>query len=212
VVLAVGSGWRGEARGELPMISRRPRRTVVIGEGVLVEIGGWLGLGSTSKDWGNFLGCRGEQWRLGGGCPRRPVVHRRRESGGGGDRSSGGLRQGKLECKRNEYQLLMVLSKREREIRQAHARITVAARWRPSGARGSRGARGAGQRGRAIAAGKVSVTRGEEGSRRWTAAACTAAAGGAALVVEQWEQRSRGAEGVQRKKKRGKSPRAYVEN
>jgi hypothetical protein len=43
---------------------------------------------------------------------------------------------------------------------------TAAVRWRPTGVRGNRGARGAGQRGGATAAGKVRVTRGEEGSRR----------------------------------------------
>jgi hypothetical protein len=89
------------------------------------------------------------------------MVHRRRGLGGGGDESSGGLRQGNLECKRNEYQLLMVLSRREREIRQAHARITAMVRWRPAGARGGRGTHEAGQQGKARAAGKVGVTRGE---------------------------------------------------
>jgi hypothetical protein len=50
---------------------------------------------------------------------------------------------------------------------------------------------------------KERMTRGRWRSRRWTAAACTAAAGGAAPAAEQEEQRSREAEGVQRKKKRG---------
>jgi hypothetical protein len=48
------------------------------------------------------------------------------------------------------------------------------------------------------------MTRGQRRSRRWTVAACTAAAGGAAPAAEQAEQRSREAEGVQRKKKRGR--------
>jgi hypothetical protein len=56
---------------------------------------------------------------------------------------------------------------REIEVRGFACELsTVAVRWRPTGARGSRGARGAGQRGGATAAGKVRVTRGEEGSRR----------------------------------------------
>jgi hypothetical protein len=55
----------------------------------------------------------------------------------------------------------MVLSRREREIRQARAGITAVVRWRPAGARGGRGAREAGQQGKARAAGKVGVTRGE---------------------------------------------------
>jgi hypothetical protein len=41
----------------------------------------------------------------------------------------------------------VLLSRREREIRQAHAGITAAARWRPAVALGGRGARMAGQRG-----------------------------------------------------------------
>jgi hypothetical protein len=49
------------------------------------------------------------------------------------------------------------------------------------------------------------MTRGRWRSRRWMAAACTAAARGATPAAEQEEQRSREAEGVQRKKKRGKS-------
>jgi hypothetical protein len=51
----------------------------------------------------------------------------------------------------------MVLSSREREIRQASVGITAAVRWQPANARGGRGAREAGQRG-----GKQSRAQGED--------------------------------------------------
>jgi hypothetical protein len=72
---------------------------------------------------------------LGGGCPRRPVVHRKGRSGGGGDWGSGCLRQGNQECNWSKYKLLVLLSRRGREIRQACTRNTSAARWRPAEAR-----------------------------------------------------------------------------
>jgi hypothetical protein len=48
VVLARELWWRGKARSELSTRSRRRRRTVAVGEDASVEIGKWLGLGSTS--------------------------------------------------------------------------------------------------------------------------------------------------------------------
>jgi hypothetical protein len=42
-VLAEGLWWRGKARSELPTVSRRQRRTVIVGEGASVGIGRWLG-------------------------------------------------------------------------------------------------------------------------------------------------------------------------
>jgi hypothetical protein len=49
---------------------------------------------STSRSWGSLLEDRWEQWAIGGGCPRRPVVHRKGGAGGGGDRGLGlGTRQ-----------------------------------------------------------------------------------------------------------------------
>jgi hypothetical protein len=38
VVLAEGLWWRGKARSELPTVSRRRRRTAIVGKGALVEI------------------------------------------------------------------------------------------------------------------------------------------------------------------------------
>jgi hypothetical protein len=48
VVLARELWWRGKARSELSTRSRRRQRTVAVGEDASVEIGRWLGLGSTS--------------------------------------------------------------------------------------------------------------------------------------------------------------------
>jgi hypothetical protein len=45
IVLADGLWWRGKARSELPTVSRRRRRTVVVDEGAPVEIGRRLGAG-----------------------------------------------------------------------------------------------------------------------------------------------------------------------
>jgi hypothetical protein len=99
----------------------------------------------------------------------------------------------------------VLLSRREREIRQAHAGITATATWQPVGARGGRVARMAGQRGGkrgqghgeddAWEEGKQDVDGGglHSGGRRGS---CT---GGRAGEAE--EQR---AKGVHRKKKRGR--------
>jgi hypothetical protein len=57
------------------------------------------------------------------------------------------------------------------------------------------------------------TTRGRKGSRRWTTAVFTAAAGGgAAPAVELKKQRSRGQRGFRGRRRRRKSPRAHVEN
>jgi hypothetical protein len=106
----------------------------------------------------------------------------------------------------------MVLSRREREIRQARTGITPAARWRPAGAWGGRGAREAGQQGKARAAGQVGVTHGEgrqqevdggDGGR--------AAARGRALRRRQkGKQRSRG--GSEEEEGGEKIRGAHIEN
>jgi hypothetical protein len=67
-----------------------------------------------------------------GGCPRRPVPHRKGGAGGGGDRGSGCTRQGEKRWKWIKYELLVLLSRRGREIEQARARNTVVVRWRPA--------------------------------------------------------------------------------
>jgi hypothetical protein len=105
----------------------------------------------------------------------------------------------------------MLLSRREREIRRARAGIAVAARWRPVGAWGRRGARGAGQRGGATAASKVGVTRGEEGSRRWTAATMAERrpGGSSTPAAEQGKQRCR--RGSEEEEKREKVRRTSLE-
>jgi hypothetical protein len=108
-----------------------------------------------------------------------------------------------LECKRNEYQLLMVLSRRERAIRQARVGITAAARWWPAGAQGGRGAREEGQQGKARAAGKVGVTRGE-GRQQEVDGGDGGRAAARGRVYASGRMGSRGAKGVQRKKKEGK--------
>jgi hypothetical protein len=51
-VLAEGLWWRGKARSELPTVSRRRRRTVIVGEGASVGIG-------------RRLGAREHEWRSG---------------------------------------------------------------------------------------------------------------------------------------------------
>jgi hypothetical protein len=84
---------------------------------------------------------------------------------------------------RDEGTRVVLVCARDRGLGLYCGLSTVTARWRPAGARGSRGARGAGQRGRAIAAGKVGVTRGEEESRRWTAATMTERRLGGELCV-----------------------------
>jgi hypothetical protein len=97
------------------------------------------------------------------------------------------------------------LSRREREIKQAHAGITATARWRPAGARGSRGARMAGQQGEKRGEGHGEDDAWEEGKQEVDGiglhsggrrGSCT---GGRAGEAE--EQRT---EGVQRKRKRGR--------
>jgi hypothetical protein len=97
----------------------------------------------------------------------------------------------------------MVLSSREREIRQARMGITTSARWRPAGARGGRGAREAGQQGYARAAGKVGVTRGE-GRQQEVDGGDSGRAAARGKLCAGGRRGSRGAEGVQRKKKRGR--------
>jgi hypothetical protein len=211
-VLAEGSWRRGKARSERPTVSRGRRRTAIVGNRAPAKIEGLLGAGKHKQGPGKLARVSGEAmaawWRL----PTRPVVHRRRGSGGEGDGSSGGLRLGNLECRRNEYQLLMVLSRREREIRQARKGITAATRWRPAGARGGHGAREAGQQGKARAAGKVGVTRGEgrqqevdggDGGR-------VAARGRALRQRQKGKQRSRG--GSEEEERGEKVQGAHIEN
>jgi hypothetical protein len=60
-----------------------------------------------------------------------------------------------------------------------------------------------GGRGEEQARGRKKATRGERESRRWTTAACTAAAGGAAPAAEQGRQGTEGANG----RKEGKGPK-----
>jgi hypothetical protein len=89
VVLAEGLWRRGEARSELPTMSRRRRRAVVVGEGAPVEIG--RRLGAREHEWRSgklaeeLAGAMGGRWLL-------PTVTRgspERKSGGGGVGSSG---------------------------------------------------------------------------------------------------------------------------
>jgi hypothetical protein len=89
VVLAVGSGWRGEARSELPTMSRRRQQTVVVGEGVPVEIGRWLGAREHKQGPGKLSKVSGRAmaawWRLPmatRGSPEKGIGRwRRRELG-----------------------------------------------------------------------------------------------------------------------------------
>jgi hypothetical protein len=54
-----------------------------------LKFDGVKGLVSTSRSWGSLLEDRWEQWAIGGGCPRRPVVHRKGGAGGGAYRGFG---------------------------------------------------------------------------------------------------------------------------
>jgi hypothetical protein len=81
---------------------------------------------------------------------------------------------------------------------------TAAARWRPTGVRGNRGARGAGQRGGATAAGRARVTLGKREAGDERRRQVQSGSQGEGRSAPATEQRSRGAEGAQRKKKREK--------
>jgi hypothetical protein len=61
---------------------------------------------------------------------------------------------------------VVLLRARGRGLRLHGGFTSAAMRWRPAEAQGSRGALGAGQRGKATTAIKITVTRGEEESRR----------------------------------------------
>jgi hypothetical protein len=132
--------------------------------------------------------------------PRRPAPHWKGGAGGGGDQGSGCTRQGEKRCKWIKYELLVLLSRRGREIKQARARNTAAARWRPVEAREVMARAKQDSRGRARAAADVQATRGEGGSRRWSDGGSIAAARGGALHRRQRRQGGqRGARGRRRK-------------
>jgi hypothetical protein len=54
VVLADGLWWRGKAQSELPMVSRRRLRTMVVGDRTLAKIGGRLGAGKHKQGSGKL--------------------------------------------------------------------------------------------------------------------------------------------------------------
>jgi hypothetical protein len=101
---------------------------------------------------------------------------------------------------------VVLLRVRDRGLRLRGGFSSAAMRWRPAEAQGSRGALGAGQRGEATTATKVTVTRGEEESRRWTVVS----------MAERWpggrfcagsrdaKQRSRGCSEVQEEGEKSK--------
>jgi hypothetical protein len=169
---------------------------------------------STSRSWGSLIEDRWEQWAIGGSCPRRPVVHRKGGVGGGGDRGFG-ARQGEKRWKWIKYELLVLLSRRGREIEQAGVWNTAAAMWWPADGSGGRGACEIGQQGRARVAGDVQATRGEGGSRRWSGSGlhsgggevlCTSGSEGQGSRGVPEEEERRGFEGSLWKYQKYKGP------
>jgi hypothetical protein len=194
------------------MVSRRRWRTVIVGEGASVGIGRQLR--AREHEWRSgklaeeLAGAMGDRRLL-------PMATSTLPEGRSGRRKQlelGVLAAGGLAVQLERAQATGVAEQKEREIRQARARFTVAARWRPAGARGDRGARKAGQRG-----GEQGRARGEDyawkekkqevdggGLHGGGRGSCT---GGRAEEAE--EQRT---EGVQREKKRGNRPEGLVWN
>jgi hypothetical protein len=64
VVLAVGSGWRGNARSELPTVSRGRRGTAIVDHHVSAKIGGLLRAGELEQRSGKLI--RGSVGRISG--------------------------------------------------------------------------------------------------------------------------------------------------
>jgi hypothetical protein len=103
----------------------------------------------------------------------------------------------------------VLLSRRGREIKQARARNTAAARWRPSGAPGGRGACKRAQR-----RGEIGPGQGESDAWRPTRqdVEWQRQHSGGGEVLCTGSRGGRGAEGYQRKKKEDGVRGTYVEN
>jgi hypothetical protein len=93
VVLADGLWWRGKAQSQLPTVSRRRRRTVVVGDYALAKIGGRLGAGKHKQGSRKFA--RGSVRAIGARWWLSTVIRGspERRSGGGGNWSSGCARR-----------------------------------------------------------------------------------------------------------------------
>jgi hypothetical protein len=103
VVLAKRSWWRGNARSELPMGSRGPRRTAIVDSRVPAKIGGLRRAGELEQRWGKLI--RGSVGVV-GGRSWLPTMSRGRRSerrrGGSGKHSwsSGiGKRSRRTKCR-----------------------------------------------------------------------------------------------------------------
>jgi hypothetical protein len=142
---------------------------------------------------------------------------------GNAERCRSGRRKAAVEFGSGAQELTKRLEKRNAEVGVALMRVrdrglrlrgglsSAAMRWRPAEAQGTRGALGAGQRGEATAATKVKVTRGEEESRRWTAASTAERRPGGKFCAggKDGKRRSRGCSEVEEE---GESPRTGLEN
>jgi hypothetical protein len=174
-------------------VSRRRQRAALVGNCALVGVRGRLGVGRHKQGPGKLS--RGSERAMDTRW-RRPTATRGSPEKRIGRRRRLGLvmltaREPGVQLE--QVQAAALLSRREREIRQARARNTAAARWRPAGARGGHGARKTGQRGRARAAGKVWATRGEGGSRRWIGGGLCSSDGEVLCAGGREQQRCRGA-------------------
>jgi hypothetical protein len=175
-------------------MSRRRRRTVIVGEGASVEIGRWPS--AREHKWRSeklaeeLVGAMGGRWLLPTvtrGSPERKS--RRREH----------LELGACTVKGKEVQIMSLCPPGRVKQKKREEEVSVGSD------RGSDDVAAGERLGEAMARvwqdneegkevrGMERTTRGRKGSRRWTAAACTVAVGGrAAPAAEQEEQRSRG--------------------
>jgi hypothetical protein len=163
----VWSLWCGDDRGGLSTVSRRRRRAALVGNGTLVGVRGWMGAGKHKQGPGRLSRVSGRVmdtwWRLptaARGSPEKGIGRRRRME-------LRMLMARELGVQLERVQVAHVAEQRgegdKASTRTKYYDGEVAA----GGARGGHGARKTGQRGRARAACKVWVTRGEGGSRRW---------------------------------------------
>jgi hypothetical protein len=205
----LGSRKAGEGRSTA---SRRRRQAAVVGNGAPTGIRWRLEAGEHEQALGKLS--RGLMGAM-GGQRRLPTVASSSQEGRSRQRRRSGLgvhtARGK-EMQMVKYELLVSLSRRGREIKQAHTWNTAAARWRPAEARDVVARAKQDSRGRARAATDVEATRGEGGSRRWSGGGSSAVARGGALHrrqrrqggrgVPEEEERREGSEGLMCKTKR----------